>query len=103
MLRAYSSAAERPAHNWLVAGSNPAGPTTHQGRSMAAPFLFGRRRELMDFFDRARIIIKAGNGGNGAAHFRREKFAPFGGPDGGDGGRGGSIYLEADPNLNTLV
>ncbi len=57
----------------------------------------------MDFFDRARIIIKAGNGGNGASHFRREKFAPFGGPDGGDGGRGGSVYLEADPNLNTLV
>ena len=57
----------------------------------------------MDFFDRAKIMIKAGNGGDGASHFRREKFAPFGGPDGGDGGRGGSIYLSADPNLNTLV
>lgn len=57
----------------------------------------------MDFFDRAKILLKAGNGGNGSAHFRREKFAPFGGPDGGDGGRGGSIYLEADPGMNTLV
>ncbi|MDE2300564.1 MAG: GTPase ObgE [Burkholderiales bacterium] len=57
----------------------------------------------MDFFDRARIIMKAGNGGNGAAHFRREKFAPFGGPDGGDGGRGGSVYAMGDRNLNTLI
>lgn len=57
----------------------------------------------MDFFDRARITVQAGNGGEGSAHFRREKFAPLGGPDGGDGGRGGSIYFEADPSLNTLV
>jgi GTP-binding protein len=57
----------------------------------------------MDFFDRARISVKAGNGGEGAAHFRREKFAPMGGPDGGDGGRGGSIYFEADLSMNTLV
>lgn len=57
----------------------------------------------MDFIDRAAIQLKAGNGGNGSAHFRREKFAPFGGPDGGDGGRGGSIYMEATPQMNTLV
>src|SRR5690348_3190265 len=57
----------------------------------------------MEFFDRARIFVKAGNGGNGSAHFRREKFAPLGGPDGGDGGRGGSVYLVANSNLNTLV
>jgi GTP-binding protein len=57
----------------------------------------------MEFFDRARITVKAGNGGNGAAHFRREKYVPFGGPDGGDGGRGGSVYFEADPESNTLV
>ena len=49
------------------------------------------------------IFVKAGDGGNGSIHFRREKFAPFGGPDGGDGGRGGSSYIEATSNLNTLV
>jgi GTPase len=57
----------------------------------------------MQFFDRAKIYLQAGNGGNGSAHFRREKYVPRGGPDGGDGGRGGSIYLEADTSLNTLV
>jgi len=55
------------------------------------------------FYDHTKIFVKAGDGGNGSSHFRREKFAPLGGPDGGDGGRGGSIYLEATPNLNTLV
>jgi len=57
----------------------------------------------MQFFDRAKIYIKAGSGGNGSAHFRREKFVPMGGPDGGDGGRGGSVYFETDPGMNTLV
>lgn len=57
----------------------------------------------MQFIDEVRVHLKAGNGGNGSASFRREKFIPRGGPDGGDGGRGGSIYLEADTNLNTLV
>src|SRR5258706_1740091 len=55
------------------------------------------------FYDHRKIYIKAGGGGNGSAHFRREKFAPLGGPDGGDGGRGGTIYLVADPGMNTLV
>lgn len=55
------------------------------------------------FYDHTKIFVKAGDGGNGSIHFRREKFAPFGGPDGGDGGRGGSVYMEATPNLNTLV
>lgn len=57
----------------------------------------------MKFVDEALIDVIAGNGGNGCASFRREKFIPFGGPDGGDGGRGGHVYAEADRNLNTLV
>src|SRR5690554_6612785 len=57
----------------------------------------------MKFVDEATIEVIAGNGGNGCASFRREKFIPKGGPDGGDGGRGGSIYAMADRNINTLV
>ncbi|MCO6411635.1 MAG: Obg family GTPase CgtA [Thiogranum sp.] len=57
----------------------------------------------MKFVDEATIEVKAGDGGNGAVSFRREKFIPFGGPDGGDGGDGGSVYLVADANLNTLA
>jgi GTP-binding protein len=57
----------------------------------------------MKFIDEARIEVIAGDGGNGCASFRREKFRPFGGPDGGDGGRGGSIWAIADRNINTLV
>ena len=57
----------------------------------------------MKFIDEATIDIVAGNGGAGCASFRREKFIPFGGPDGGDGGRGGSVFAVADSNLNTLI
>ena len=57
----------------------------------------------MKFVDEATIEVIAGKGGNGVASFRREKFIPRGGPDGGDGGRGGSIYAKADRNINTLV
>jgi len=57
----------------------------------------------MKFVDEASIHIIAGKGGNGSASFRREKFIQFGGPDGGDGGNGGSVYLEGDSGLNTLV
>jgi GTP-binding protein len=57
----------------------------------------------MKFVDEATIDVKAGDGGNGCVSFRREKFIPFGGPDGGDGGDGGSVYLVADANLNTLA
>jgi len=57
----------------------------------------------MKFFDEATIDVVAGNGGSGASSFRREKFIPFGGPNGGDGGRGGHIYVVADRNINTLI
>ncbi len=57
----------------------------------------------MKFVDEAEIRVEAGDGGNGCVSFRRERFIPKGGPDGGDGGDGGSIYLVADPGLNTLV
>ena len=55
------------------------------------------------FIDYAKIIVKAGDGGNGAISFRREKYVAAGGPDGGDGGKGGDIYFEVSPNMNTLV
>ena len=57
----------------------------------------------MKFLDQAKIYVKAGNGGNGSASYRREKFIEFGGTDGGDGGHGGSIIFVADKNLNTLI
>ncbi|HEY1588116.1 MAG TPA: GTPase ObgE [Rhodanobacter sp.] len=57
----------------------------------------------MKFVDEANIKVLAGDGGNGCISFRREKFIPFGGPDGGDGGTGGSVWLVADEGLNTLV
>ncbi|WP_326537660.1 Obg family GTPase CgtA [Pseudorhodoferax sp.] len=57
----------------------------------------------MKFIDEATIDISAGDGGSGCASFRREKFIPFGGPNGGDGGRGGSVWALADRNINTLI
>ena len=57
----------------------------------------------MKLVDEAEITVEAGNGGNGCGGFRREKFIPLGGPDGGDGGNGGSVWIVADENLNTLV
>ena len=56
----------------------------------------------MKFVDEATILVVAGDGGNGCVSFRREKYIPKGGPDGGDGGDGGDVWLEADENLNTL-
>src|SRR6185436_21075778 len=55
------------------------------------------------FVDEAQIHVKAGDGGNGCVSFRREKYVPKGGPEGGDGGDGGSIVFEADPNKDTLL
>jgi GTPase len=55
------------------------------------------------FIDRAKILVKAGDGGNGVTAFRREKFVPRGGPSGGDGGKGGDVWLESDEGLNTLL
>jgi GTPase len=57
----------------------------------------------MKFLDQVKIYIKAGNGGDGSPSFRREKFIEYGGPDGGDGGKGGSVVLRAEQNLNTLI
>jgi len=57
----------------------------------------------MKFVDEAKIEVRAGRGGHGCVSFRREKYIPKGGPDGGDGGDGGSVWMEADPGLNTLV
>ncbi len=57
----------------------------------------------MKFLDQVKIYVKAGNGGDGSPSFRREKFIEYGGPDGGDGGKGGSIILKAEQNLNTLI
>ncbi len=57
----------------------------------------------MKFLDQAKIYLRSGDGGNGVTAFRREKYIEFGGPDGGDGGKGGDIIVEAVPNLNTLI
>jgi len=57
----------------------------------------------MKFLDQVKIFVKAGDGGSGSPSFRREKFIEFGGPDGGDGGKGGSIILKSERNLNTLI
>jgi len=68
-----------------------------------AGFSFEARASGMRFVDEAEIEVVAGRGGDGCVHFRREKYIPRGGPDGGDGGDGGSVWLVADPGLNTLA
>ena len=57
----------------------------------------------MKFLDQCKIYIRSGNGGGGAVSFRREKFIEYGGPDGGDGGKGGDVWIEAVEGLNTLI
>ena len=55
------------------------------------------------FIDRAKVFVKSGDGGNGAVSFRREKYVPLGGPDGGDGGKGGSIIFQVDTGITTFL
>ena len=71
--------------------------TTYQNKSELP------QNQIMKFVDETTIHVQAGNGGNGGLSFRRERFIPLGGPDGGDGGDGGSVYLIADENINTLA
>jgi DNA gyrase/topoisomerase IV subunit A len=59
--------------------------------------------ELEDFIAEVVIFVKAGKGGDGCVSFRRERFVPKGGPDGGDGGRGGNVYIQADSQIKTLI
>lgn len=58
---------------------------------------------IMRCFDTAKVYVKAGDGGNGVVAFRREKYVPYGGPSGGDGGRGGNVYIEVDGSMNSLL
>src|ERR1700761_619344 len=72
-----------------------------------APGLDGRaaprQKGAMKFLDQCKIFIRSGDGGGGSVSFRREKFIEYGGPDGGDGGRGGDVWIEAVDGLNTLI
>src|SRR5206468_12597113 len=69
--------------------------------SVCRGFALGWR--IMKFVDEAHVKVQAGNGGRGGTSFRREKFIPLGGPDGGDGGHGGDVYLRAVSGINTLA
>lgn len=79
------------------------GKNTPSGFSPPVPDGRAAYKRAMRFLDQAKIYIRSGNGGGGSVSFRREKFIPEGGPDGGDGGRGGDVWIEAVEGLNTLI
>jgi len=76
--------------------------TRYHSRNQAPP-AYPRKLRPMKFLDQAKIYVSSGNGGAGCVSFRREKFIEFGGPDGGDGGKGGDVWAECVENLNTLI
>src|SRR3546814_14807862 len=78
-------------------------PLPADPRVVAAGAPHRRGAGAMKFLDEAKVFLKSGDGGNGCVSFRREKFIEFGGPNGGDGGRGGDIVFEAADSLNTLI
>ena len=94
--RAAPAGRQRPPNSRSRQRRNP------KGSGPPLPFLYSVRRP-MKFLDQCKIYLKSGDGGRGAMSFRREKFIEFGGPDGGDGGKGGDIVFEAADNLNTLI
>ena len=85
---------------FTVAGARRDGPTARHAPDARQR---GEAGAAMKFLDQAKIYIRSGDGGAGAVSFRREKFIEFGGPDGGDGGRGGDVWVEAVEGLNTLI
>src|SRR5205814_2886722 len=78
-------------------------PANRRPRGAARPLPFFISGRPMKFLDQCKIYLKSGDGGRGSMSFRREKFIEFGGPDGGNGGKGGDIVFEAADNLNTLI
>src|SRR5918999_3946828 len=80
-------------------------PNRRRNAKIRAParYRFGLDGDPMKFLDQAKIYIKSGDGGSGCVSFRRAKFIEFGGPNGGDGGRGGDVWVECVEGLNTLI
>src|SRR5271170_5613237 len=98
-----SSARVKRAPRRGAAWSNATGSRSAARTGRRAPGIGSSARTSMKFLDQARVYIRSGDGGAGCVSFRREKFIEFGGPDGGDGGRGGDVVVEAVANLNTLI